>query len=93
MSAPYVAPRIVAAAGLALAIIITPTAAVAFGGPPASQVPRTVADPPQCTITRSTASASLNCPPNTTAFPNGAPSEMGLTQANPGLLAPSRAFH
>jgi hypothetical protein len=93
MSASYVAPRTVAAAGLALTIIITPAAVVAVGGPPASQVPRSVADPPGCTIAWSTASASLNCPPNIRAYPNGAPSEMGLTQSNPGLLAPSRAFH
>jgi hypothetical protein len=86
MSVIHVAPRrLVPAAGLALGIIITPAVALVD----AHQVSSTVANPAMCTISRVTASAWLNCPPNALS-PGGALSEQAVTASNPGVMAPSR---
>jgi hypothetical protein len=83
------ARRVVFAGGFALAIAIAPAVAV-FSYPTADPAPRTLADPAQCTGGDSMDAYSLSCVPD--IAPNsigGAPSEMQLTEENPGMESPS----
>jgi hypothetical protein len=80
------ARRTVVALGIAAAIAAAPAVAMFAGSP------RVVADPGECTTSGEPGDASLDCAP---AFvPEiGAPSEMELTDTNPGIGSPEHSHH
>jgi hypothetical protein len=82
------ARRVVFAGGFALAIAIAPAVAV-FSYPTAHPAPRTLADPAECTGGESMDAYSLACVPDVVPNSGGAPSEMQLTEENPGIESPS----
>jgi hypothetical protein len=75
------------ALAIAVAALTAPVIA-AIAAAPDAMAPRVVADTPgECTETGEPGSASLNCAPQ--EVPNfGAPSEMELTESNPGINSP-----
>jgi hypothetical protein len=77
--------RLFMAGGFAVAIAIAPALAT-FAGPATPPAPHIVAD---CKVSDSPGNASLDCTPD--VVPNdigGAPSEMQLTEDNPGIASP-----
>jgi hypothetical protein len=75
------------AGALALAVVVAPAVA-AIGGAAAYPSPRVVADPAQCTGGESMDDYSLSCVPDVASDTGGAPSEMELTESNPGIESP-----
>jgi hypothetical protein len=77
------------ALGVAIATIAAPAAA-AFAGSPPTVAPRVLAG---CTNSSQPYSADLDCEPNSVADFGGAPSEMQLTESNPGIASPESPEH
>lgn len=78
--------RLVVAGGFALAIAVTPVVAFASS---ASSPGRALADGADCTSGESLDAYSLSCVPDIAPNTFGAPSEMQLTESNPGMASPS----
>jgi hypothetical protein len=81
--------RTVFAFGVAIATIAAPAAA-AFAGSPPTVAPRLLAG---CTSSSQPYSADLDCEPNSVADFGGAPSEMQLTDSNPGIGSEESPVH
>jgi hypothetical protein len=79
-------PRVVLGGAIAVATLIAPAAA-AFAGPIGYPAPRAVAQT-ECSGGESVDAYSLACVPDV-APGIGAPSEMQLTDTNPGIASPS----
>jgi hypothetical protein len=78
--------RTVFALVVAIATIAAPAVAT-FAGAPPTVAPRILAD---CTVSSEPGNDALDCEPNSiTDFGGGAPSEMDLTDTNPGTASPS----
>lgn len=87
----FTARRFVVAFAIAMAALAAPAVA-AFAGSPVASTPRIVADTPNCTESTEPGDASLNCAPE--SVPDvGAPSEMELTDSNPGINSPGHNHH
>jgi hypothetical protein len=83
--------RVVFAGGFALALTVAPAAGV-FTYPVTHPAPSTLADSSSdgCTSGESVDAYSLSCVPDVVPnFIGGAPSEMQLTDQNPGIGSPS----
>jgi hypothetical protein len=78
--------RTIFALGIAIATIAA-LALATFAGAPPTVAPRILAD---CTTTSSPGNDALDCEPNAVTDFGGAPSEMDLTDTNPGVEAPSQ---
>jgi hypothetical protein len=77
--------RTVFALVVAIATIAAPAVA-AFAGAPPTVTPRILAG---CTTISEPGNDALDCEPNSIADFGGAPSEMELTDTNPGVASPS----
>ena len=77
--------RTVFALVVAIATIAAPAIATFAGAPPTVAL-RVLAD---CTTTSEPGNDALDCEPNSIADFGGAPSEMELTDTNPGVASPS----
>jgi hypothetical protein len=81
----FTAGRAVFALGIAIATIAVPAVAT-FAGPVPAVAPRILAG---CTTSSEPGNNSLDCEPPAVSDFNGAPSEMDLTDTNPGIASPS----
>jgi hypothetical protein len=81
----FTSRRAVFAFGVAVATIAAPAMAT-FAGAPPTIAPRILAD---CTTTSEPGNDALDCEPNAVTDFGGAPSEMELTDTNPGIASPS----
>ena len=73
------------ALGVVIATIAAPAVAT-FAGAPPTMAPRILAD---CTTVSSPGNDALDCEPASVTDFGGAPSEMDLTDTNPGIASPS----
>jgi hypothetical protein len=80
------ARRSVFALGIAIATIAAPAVAT-FAGAAPTVAPRILAG---CTTDSQPGDNSLDCAPPVISDFNGAPSEMDLTDTNPGIASPDR---
>jgi hypothetical protein len=80
----FTARRRVFAVGIAIATIAAPAVAT-FAGAPPTVAPRILAG---CVTNSDPGNNSLDCEPPAISDFNGAPSEMELTDTNPGISAP-----
>ncbi|HZA11124.1 hypothetical protein [Mycobacterium sp.] len=83
------ARRIVSAGAFALALAAVPAVGI-YASPSGNPVPRSVAQPAECTGGESMDAYSLACVPDVVPNTGGAPSEEQLTETNPGSASPSR---
>ena len=77
--------RTVFALVVAMATVAAPAVAT-FAGAPPTVAPRVLAG---CTTVSQPGNDALDCEPNTINDFGGAPSEMDLTDTNPGIASPS----
>jgi hypothetical protein len=84
----FTSRRTLFALGVAIATIAAPAAA--FAGSPPTVAPRLLAG---CTNSSQPYSADLDCEPNSVADFGGAPSEMQLTDTNPGIASEGSPLH
>jgi hypothetical protein len=85
-SIEFTARRTAFALAIAIAALTAPVVA-ALTSSTGTVAPRVVADAPGCEESTEAGDASLNCSP--AEIPNiGAPSEMELTESNPGIGGP-----
>jgi hypothetical protein len=81
----FTARRSVFALGIAIATIAAPAVAT-FAGAAPTVAPRILAG---CTTNSEPGNNSLDCEPPAVSDFNGAPSEIELTDTNPGITSPS----
>ena len=81
----FTSRRAVFAFGVAVATIAAPAMAT-FAGTAPTIAPRILAD---CTTVSSPGNDALDCEPASVTDFGGAPSEMDLTDTNPGIASPS----
>ena len=81
----FTSRRAVFAFGVAIATIVAPAMAT-FAGAAPTIAPRILAD---CTTTSEPGNDALDCEPASVTDFGGAPSEMDLTDTNPGIASPS----
>lgn len=81
---------LIGAAGFALAVAAAPVVALAAI---TSSPGRALADDANCTSGESLDAYSLSCVPDIAPNSFGAPSEMQLTESNPGTASPSHESH
>jgi hypothetical protein len=81
----FTSRRAVFAFGVAMAAIVAPAMATFAGALPTS-APRILAG---CTISSEPGNDALDCEPNSVTDFGGAPSEMELTDTNPGIASPT----
>jgi hypothetical protein len=86
-SIEFTARRTAFAVALGLAVVAAPAVAT-FGGSPDAGAPRVVAEPPGCAVSTEPGDESLNCAPGDIPEVE-APSEMELTDTNPGVHSPA----
>ena len=82
----FTSRRAVFALGVAIATIAAPAVAT-FAGAAPTIAPRVLAD---CTTVSEPGNEALDCEPNAVTDFGGAPSEMDLTDTNPGVASPAR---
>jgi hypothetical protein len=81
----FTARRSVFALGIAIVTIAAPAIAT-FAGEPPTVAPRILAG---CVTNSEPGNNSLDCEPSSISDFNGAPSEMELTDTNPGIGSPT----